>query len=61
MSDRNSTPEEIQACVAAVNLAWFRRQLDSGTEDFRHEVLEALIADEKHGFERKSLEGHPLV
>jgi hypothetical protein len=61
MLDRNSTPEEIQACVATANLAWFRRQLDSGTEEFRHEVLEALLADEKHGFERKSLEGHSLL
>jgi hypothetical protein len=38
---------EIRALVAANNLAWLETQLDSETDETRHEVLGRLLAIER--------------
>ena len=37
---------EIQAWIAEDNIARLQQKLDSGTDEFRYEILAALLADE---------------
>jgi hypothetical protein len=60
MLDINSTPQEILVWVETNNLDWFQRELDAGPQAFRYQILAALLADEKHGFEQKRIDGHSL-
>ena len=41
--DRHSSPAEIQAWIAASNIARFQRELDSETDVFRYNILVALL------------------
>ena len=61
MTDRNRTPEEIQAWINDNNPAWLQRELDSGPEEFRYQILAALLADEMRGFEQKRPDGCVLL
>jgi hypothetical protein len=61
MTDRNRTPEEIQAWINDNNSVWLQRELDFGPEEFRYQILAALLADGMRGFERKRLDGCVLL
>jgi hypothetical protein len=53
----NKSLAEIRALVAANNLAWFQTELDSETDETRHEVLTRLLAIERR---RIAEQGSPL-
>jgi hypothetical protein len=55
MADQNSTPAEVQAWIAASNIARFQRELDSETDMFRYNILVALLAREYEIFEKQPL------
>jgi|HubBroStandDraft_4_1064222.scaffolds.fasta_scaffold869928_1 hypothetical protein len=42
MAVKASTPAEIRAWIAASNIAWFQKELDSETDVFRYNILVAL-------------------
>jgi hypothetical protein len=52
MGDKSLT--DIRASVAANNLAWLQRELDTEVDDVRHQTLERLLAIELRRLEKKS-------
>ena len=48
-------PPEIRAWIAAGNIARFQNELESETDEFRHNILIALLAIEREKFEKKTL------
>jgi hypothetical protein len=57
MLGKNCSPEEIRHWIEHSSLAGFQKELDSAPDEFRYQILAALIADEKRGFQQKALEG----
>jgi hypothetical protein len=57
----DKTPTEIRAWVAAANITWFRKELDSETDYFRHNVLLALLENEFEKFAANGFKGHLLL
>jgi hypothetical protein len=53
MSEKS--PAEIRAWIAASNIARFQNELESETEEFRHNILIALLAIEREKFEKEVL------
>jgi hypothetical protein len=53
MSEKS--PAEIRAWIAASNIARFRTELEAETNEFRHNILIALLAIEREKFEKEPL------
>ena len=53
MSEKS--PAEIRAWIAASNIARFQNELESETDEFRHNILMALLATEREKFEKEPL------
>jgi hypothetical protein len=53
--EKQSTPAEIRAWVAAGNIARFQKEMDSETDEFRFKILAVLLAIECEKFEKEQL------
>ena len=56
MLDKDSSLEDIRHWIDQATAAGFQEKLNSAPEEFRYQILAALMADEKQGLEVKALD-----